>query len=110
MALTIVNDYFFKPGGNVAEGKAAAAELVEYFNAEVPEIQLTLWLESAENPLHHYHITVFDNAGAVERVRASDAIKRFIERLYSHIDHSTFVSPHCNVWLAAGKGVRPVAS
>jgi hypothetical protein len=31
MSITVVNDYDFKPDGNVAEGKAAAAELVEYF-------------------------------------------------------------------------------
>lgn len=40
----MVNDYFFKPDGNVEEGKAAAAELAPYFNAEIPEVQLTLWL------------------------------------------------------------------
>ena len=42
MALTIVNDYFFKPDGDVEEGKAAAAELVEYFKADVPEVELSL--------------------------------------------------------------------
>ena len=59
MSMTIVNDYFFKPDGNVKEGKAAAAELVEYFRAEVPEVELSLWLEANDNPLHHYHITVW---------------------------------------------------
>ncbi|NIR27902.1 MAG: hypothetical protein GWN84_00915 [Gammaproteobacteria bacterium] len=108
MAFTIVNDYFFKPDGDVAEGKAAAADLVEYFNKEVPEVQLSLWLESEENPLHHYHITVFDDADVAERVRASDAIARFVKRLFPHIDHSTYVSPGCAVWLADGRGVKAI--
>jgi len=108
MAFTIVNDYYFKPDGDIAEGKAAAAELVEYFRNEVPEIQLSLWLEGQENPLHHYHITVFDNAGIVQTVRDSAAIKRFVDRLYPHIDHSSFISPGCRVWLAAGNGVADI--
>ncbi len=49
MSLTIVNDYFFKPDGNVDEGEAAAAELVEYFSAEVPEVESSLWLEANED-------------------------------------------------------------
>lgn len=108
MSVTIVNDYFFKPDGDVEEGKAAAAELVRYFEEEVSEVQLSLWLESTENPLHHYHITVFDNTGTIEKVRASPAIKRFTDRLYPHIDHSTFISPACDVWLAAGTGMPAV--
>lgn len=110
MAVTIVNDYFFKPDGEIEEGKAAAAALVDYFNREVPAVQLSLWLESSENPLHHYHITVFDSADAVAPLRDSNAIKAFTDRLYPHIDHSTFVSPLCDVWLAAGTGVKAVAA
>lgn len=108
LSITIVNDYFFKPDGDVAGGKAAAAELVEYFRT-VPEIQLSLWLESQENPLHHYHITVFDSEASVKAVKESDAIKRFVERLFPHIDHGTYVSPVCDVWLADGHGVQAVA-
>jgi hypothetical protein len=109
MSFTVVNDYFFKPDGDVEEGKAAARELVEYFNRSAPEVQLSLWLESSENPLHHYHITVFDSAEPLQALKDSKAIKKFTGRLYPHIDHSTFISPGCGVWLAAGKGVEPVA-
>ena len=109
MSVTIVNDYFFKPDGNVNEGKEAAAELVEYFKSEIPEVELSLWLASQENPLHHYHITVFSTGDVIQRVRESAAIKRFVDRLYPHIDHSTFVSPVCNVWLSGGSGVKDVS-
>jgi hypothetical protein len=109
MSITVVNDYDFKPDGDVAEGKAAAAELVKYFKADVPEVQLSLWLEDRDNSLHHYHITVFDSFEALERVRKSDAIKRFVDRLFPHIAHSTYISPTTNVWLADGSGVKPVA-
>ncbi|REJ65583.1 MAG: hypothetical protein DWQ31_16725 [Planctomycetota bacterium] len=109
MTTTIVNDYFFKPDGDIEEGKAAAAELVEYFKNEVPQVQLSLWLASQENPLHHYHITVFDNAEAVDRIKQSQAIEKFVARLFPHIDHSTYISPVCDVWLADGHGIKPVA-
>ena len=108
MSLTIVNDYFFKPDGDIEEGKAAAAELVDYFKTEVPEVELSLWLSSQENPLHHYHITVFSTGDVVQNVRDSEAIRKFTGRLYPHIDHSTFISPACDVWLANGNGVKPV--
>lgn len=108
MSITVVNDYDFKPDGDVAEGKAAAAALVEYFKADVPEVQLSLWLEDRENPLHHYHITVLDSLAALERVRKSEAIKRFVDRLFPHIAHSTYIAPTTAVWLADGSGVRPV--
>ncbi|MDX1486662.1 MAG: hypothetical protein R3268_00570 [Acidiferrobacterales bacterium] len=109
MSVTIVNDYFFKPDGDVTEGKAAASELVDYFKANCPEVQLSLWLQACDNPLHHYHITVFDNFEVVQKIRETDGIKRFTDRLYPHIDHSSFVSPACDVWLADGKGVTPLA-
>jgi hypothetical protein len=105
MAITVVNDYFFTADGDIAEGKRAAKDLVAYFNAEVPEVQLSLWLESRENPLHHYHITVFDNAEAAMRLRDTEAIEKFTSRLYPHIDHATFISPLCDVWLVEGRGV-----
>lgn len=108
MSVTIVNDYFFKADGDVAEGKSAATELVDYFKAEVPKVELSLWLESQENRLHHYHITVFSTGDVIQSVRDSPTIKRFIDRLYPHIDHSTFIAPACNVWLADGSGVRPI--
>ena len=105
MSFTVVNDYFFKPDGDVEEGKSAAAELVEYFKTKVPEVQLSLWLESSENSLHYYHITVLDSPNDLQRLRESEAIKKFTDRLYPHIDHSTFISPGCQVWLADGSGV-----
>ena len=108
MSVTIVNDYFFKPDGDINEGKSAAAELVEYFKAEIPEVELSLWLASQENPLHHYHITVFSTGDVIQTVRESTAIKRFVNRLYPHIDHSTFISPLCDVWLADGSGVKDI--
>ena len=108
MSVTIVNDYFFRPDGDIGEGKAAATELVDYFNAEVPEVELSLWLEGQENPLHHYHITVFRTDDAIQRVRDSAAIKKFVDRLYPHIDHSSFISPPCDVWLADGRGVQSI--
>ena len=108
MSVTIVNDYYFKSVGGIAAGKAAASDLVEYFKDNFPEVQLSLWLEGRENPLHHYHITIFDNVEVIQRLRDSEGIKRFTERLYPHIDHSSFISPTCNVWLADGNGVNPV--
>jgi hypothetical protein len=108
MSVTIVNDYFFKPDGDINEGKEAAAKLVEYFKAEIPEVELSLWLASQENPLHHYHITVFSTPNVIQKVRDSAAIKQFVDRLYPHIDHSTFISPLCDVWLADGTGVKNI--
>lgn len=109
MTTTIVNDYFFKPDGDVDEGKSAAAELVKAFKKDFPEVQLSLWLESKENPLHHYHITVFDTAEVVERVKKSKAIETFVGRLFPHIDHSTYISPPCDVWLSDGHGIKPMS-
>jgi hypothetical protein len=95
----VVNDYDFKPNGDVVEGKAAAAELVEYFKSDIPEVRLSLWLEDRDNPLHHYHITVFDSLEALGRVRKSDAIKRFVDRLFPHIAHThTFRRPRMSGW------------
>lgn len=106
MSITVVNDYDFKPDGDVAKGKSAAAELVKYFTANCPEVQLSLWLEDNDNPLHHYHITVFDSVEALQRVVKSEGIKRFVDKLFPEIAHSTYISPRCNVWLADGKGVK----
>lgn len=60
MSVTIVNDWKFKEGGNIHKGLAAAAELVEYFKANEPQMRLSLWLRDRNNPLRFFHITVFD--------------------------------------------------
>ncbi|NIR45949.1 MAG: hypothetical protein GWN99_16040 [Gemmatimonadetes bacterium] len=109
MSVTVVNDYDFKPDGDVKEGKAAAAELVEYFKSDVPGVQLSLWLEDQDNPLHHYHITVFDSLETLEEVKESKAIERFVQRLFPQIAHSTYIAPTTDVWLADGSGVQAVA-
>ncbi len=109
MSITVVNDYDFKPDGDIAEGKSAATELVEYFKKDVPEVQLSLWLEDRDNPFHHYHITVFETLESLEKVKESEAIKRFVDRLFPHIAHSTYISPVTDVWLADGSGVKQVS-
>ncbi len=108
MSITVVNDYDFKPDGDLDEGKAAAAEQVEYFTSEVAEVQLSLWLQDHDNPLHHYHITVFDSMETLEKAKESAAIERFVGRLFPHIAHSTYIAPMTDVWLAARSGVEPV--
>jgi len=67
MSVTVVHDYYFKPDGDIAEGKAAAAEFVEFLKT-LPANQMTLWLEDRENPLHHFHINVFDTLEEFEAV------------------------------------------
>ena len=74
----------------------------------MPGCELSLWLESRENPLHHYHITVFDSDATAEEAIESDAIERFVGELFPEIDHSTYISPRCDVWLADGSGVKTV--
>lgn len=107
MSVTVVNDYYFKPDGDVAEGKAAAAEFVEYL-AGLPGVQLTLWLEDRENPLHHFHVNVVDSVELFEKIVASSEVERFTDRLYPHTARLTHVAPLCDVWLARGAGVNEV--
>jgi quinol monooxygenase YgiN len=107
MSVTVVHDYYFKPNGNVAEGKAAAAEFVAFLK-DVPGNQMTLWLEDRENPLHHFHINVFDSIEDFEKVLATKEVKQFSDRLYPHTARRTHIAPLCDVWLAQGKGVESV--
>lgn len=48
MSVTVVHDDDFKPDGDVVDGKAAAAELVELL-AGPPGVQLTHWRGSRES-------------------------------------------------------------
>lgn len=107
MSVTVVHDYYFKPDGDVAKAKAAAAEFVEFL-ASQPANQMSLWLEDRENPLHHFHINVFDSLDAFERILEADAVKRFSDRLYPHTARRTHTAPLCDVWLARGKGIEAV--
>jgi len=107
MSVTVVHDYYFKPDGDIAEGKAAAAEFVEFLKT-LPANQMTLWLEDRENPLHHFHINVFDTLEEFEAVLETEEVKRFSNRLYPHTARRTHTAPLCDVWLAQGKGIQPV--
>lgn len=108
MSVTVVHDYYFRPDGDIAEGKAAAAEFVEYLKSR-PDIQMTLWLEDRENPSHHFHINVFDSIEAFEKVIETPEVKHFSDRLYPHTARRTHIAPLCDVWLAQGKGIKPVS-
>lgn len=107
MSVTVVHDYYFKPDGDVAEGKAAAAEFVKFLKT-VPGVQLTLWLEDRENPLHHFHINVVDAIEDFEKLLEAEEVKHFTDRLYPHTARRTHIAPLCDVWLAQGRGVRDV--
>jgi len=65
--------------------------------------------EDRDDPLHHFHVTVFDTEEDLQRARAADAMNEFIERYYPHMDTSTHVAPTCEVMLAGGTGVKSVA-
>jgi quinol monooxygenase YgiN len=108
MSVTVVHDYYFKPDGDVAESKAAAAEFVEFLTS-LPANQMTLWLEDRENPLHHFHINVFDSIEAYEKIVQTDEVKRFSNRLYPHTARLTHTMPMCDVWLAQGHGIEDVS-
>ena len=108
MSVTIVNDYRLKTGADKDAAMAAAAELVRDFIDHQPGVQLSLWLEDRNEPLHHFHITIFDDQQAVDKVRASEGIARFVERFYPHMDQSTHLAPTCAVWLLDGHGVKKV--
>lgn len=108
MSITIVNDWKFKEGGNVAKGLTAAAELVEYFKAHEPQVRLSLWLKDRNDPLRFFHITVFDTYEAFQRICQSEGIKRFVEQFYPEIDQSTHVAPECDVVLSSGATLDPV--
>jgi hypothetical protein len=107
MSIAVVHDYYFKPDGNVAEGKAAAGEFVEFLKTD-SAVQLTLWLEDRENPLHHFHINVVDSIEAFDSLLKSEPVKRFSDRLYPHTARRTHIAPLCDVWLAQGHGMQNV--
>lgn len=108
MSITIVNDWKFKQGGDVDEGLAAAAELVEYFRANEPEIRLSLWLRDRNDPLRFFHITVFDKYETFQSICQSKGILRFVERLYPHIVEQSHTAPECDVVLSSGAVLEPV--
>lgn len=107
MSVTVVHDYYFKPDSDVNEGKAAAAEFVEYLET-IPEVQFTLWLEDRENPLHHFHINTFDSVDDLFKVKDSSEVKRFTDRLYPLTARATHTAPVCDVWLGQGRGMKKV--
>ena len=107
MSVTVVHDYYFKPDGDVAEGKAAAAAFVDYLKT-LPAVQLTLWLEDRENSLHHFHINVFDAIEDLEQVAQTEEVQAFTARLYPQTARRTHLAPLRDVWLAEGRGVQQV--
>jgi quinol monooxygenase YgiN len=102
MSVTVVNEWWFKKDANIEEGKAAALELVDYMKAEEPSVQLSLWIQDRKEPLHHFHITVFDDHGSFLKLRESEGIKRFVDKFWPLIIRDkTYKSPDCDVWLSS---------
>jgi len=109
MSVTVVNEWWFKKDANMEEAKDAALELVEYFNEKEPSVQLSLWLQDSADPLHHFHITVFDDHESLMKLRESEGIKRFIEKFWPHIIRDeTYKSPSCEVWLSSVNNIKEI--
>ena len=109
MSVTIVNEWWFKDDANIDEGKAAALELVEYMRANEPSVQLSLWLQDRNDPLHHFHITVFDDHESLMNLRESEAIRRFIDKFWPLIVRDeTYKSPACDAWLCSVGNIQEV--
>jgi hypothetical protein len=109
MSVTVVNEWWFRKDANIEEAKVAALELVEYFNQHDPSVQLSLWIEDSDDPLHHFHITVLDDRESLMRLRESDGIRRFIEKFWPHIIRDeTYKSPSCDVWLCKVNNLQDI--
>jgi quinol monooxygenase YgiN len=103
MSITVVNDWRFKPDGDIEKGMRAAEEYVDYLMNEADGVQLSLWLRHPEDPQRFFHITVFDDEAAVKAQYESDGTKRFTEVLYPEIIYDeSFTSPWCDVVLSSG--------
>jgi len=103
MSVTVVNEWWFKKDADIEEGKKAAAELVEFFNTYGDSLQLSLWTEDRADPLHHFHITVFDNLETVMKIRES--IDKFWPLI---IRDETYKSPACDVWLSSVNNIKDI--
>lgn len=109
MSVTVVNEWWFKKDADIDEGRKAASELVDYFNANWDSVQLSLWIEDRDDPFHHFHITVFDDFEAVMKIRESKGIKSFIDKFWPLIIRDeTYKSPACDVWLSSVNNVQKV--
>ncbi|NIW80882.1 MAG: hypothetical protein GWN16_16090 [Calditrichae bacterium] len=108
MNITVINDWYFKPDGNINKGISASADLVDYFDKQEPGVQLSLWLRGLDEPLRFFHITVFDDMKVFENAVKSNAIERFVDALYPEIDQSTHVAPQCDVVLSSGAKLKPI--
>lgn len=100
--VTVVNEWRFAPEGEVDQGLQAAADYVDYFAREKPEVLLSLWLRDTDDPLHHFHVSIFDSAAkAVEGIRWKGT-EEFAAKLYPQIDEESVDQPHCDVLLLSG--------
>ena len=78
-----------------------AAKMIEW----LPRFSLKHFIFQGRQPgmtLRH----AVDSLEALEKAKQSEGIARFVERLFPHIAHSTYIAPVCDVWLADGRGVE----
>jgi len=109
MSVTVVNEWWFKQDADIEKGKKVASELVDDFNNNWSSVQLSLWIEDRSDPLHHFHITVFDDIEAVMQIRESEGIQRFIEKFWPLIVRDeTYKSPACDVWLCDTNNIKKI--
>lgn len=109
MSVVVVNDWQFTEAGDIEEGLEAATEYVRYFEEDVPELELSLWLRDRENPRHFFHIAVYRSDAALQREFKSAGTERFVERLYPEIrQDETFTAPVCDVVLSSGATLEAV--
>ncbi len=87
---------------------AAAAELVDYFKKNELHIKLSLWLRDHKEPLRFFHIVMTESQEALEKICQTEAIQRFVEKLYPEIDQESFTAPACDIVLCNGGPLEEV--
>ncbi len=108
MSVAIIHDWKFKKDGNVEKGIVAAAELVDYFKKNEPYIKLSLWLRDQKEPLRFFHIMVTESQEAFKKICQTEAIMRFVEKLYPEIDQKSLTAPACDIVLCSGGTLQTI--
>lgn len=108
MSVTVVNDWRFLAGADLDEGMSAIHEYIEYLKSNEPDLELSLWLRVADDPLRFFHLATYKTRQAMEGQWTSEGTQRFVRRLSPLIDQESVVQPIGDVVASSGGNLDAV--
>ncbi len=109
ISVTAVNEWCFRPDGDIEVGMRAANEYVGALKKKESGILFSLWMQDRNDPFHFFRIIGFSTPEQEQAVRKKEETDQLVERLFPEIDGGSLKQSVDDLKICSGGMLEPFA-